>query len=564
MNFRRNHTQQAGGEEEHPRLLLLSSSKQKPKSRPSKRTKPTTLFLGVSFAILIFVYARTAAFISSYAHRKTDLTTLEVLRGKQRNKAPDVSLDTFDDLAVDLLDASAVYRNASSDRSGTADMWKLLALPNINSSSPVISIDSPTFSQVFYRANTIACGLHLNLNSSSSDKALSERVIFPMFDDGVGAGPVIDCTPSMVINGTCNPKEMLLELEIIKSLTAGKAFHFFLPKQTPGLRDALILNRPRMSSSTDIYFIDANHFVAASNGMMKLYLYEYTFTDVRKDVRLLDVIDTPSTNDLIDFDETRNLIATSQFHSGKQQLTKVNMSTKTLSSYKEIDAFSADKNKFCHAIAFYPSNTVPVIAASNMHRFEPFKFYFYDYEKESIVAEYLTESNHESRGHWVKGIVFVDTSHFLASTTALGLSAIRAKEHICKKANVPNSTKGARSQIILFKMNFAVEDIVAGKSNPVDSSAFTILGTLDWLGAADGVSYQNGIGVTADQANDRILYFHVDIDAEEPLGLISEERGYLMPHGVHFSKFQKHMAVTNYGDNSVIIQPTPHLRQGTK
>ena len=50
--------------------------------------------------------------------------------------------------------------------------------------------------------------------------------------------------------------------------------------------------------------------------------------------------------------------------------------------------------------------------------------------------------------------------------------------------------------------------------------AFPILGKLDWLGGADGVSYQNRIGVTADQANDRILYFHVDIDAEKPLCLI--------------------------------------------
>ena len=50
--------------------------------------------------------------------------------------------------------------------------------------------------------------------------------------------------------------------------------------------------------------------------------------------------------------------------------------------------------------------------------------------------------------------------------------------------------------------------------------AFQILGKLDWLGGVSGVSYQNRIGVTADQANDRILYFHVDIDAEKPLCLI--------------------------------------------
>ena len=558
MVSRRNNTQ---GEEEHPRLLQSFSSK--PRTRllsKRKRTKQTTYFLQVFVAILIFIYAAssTASIILNHARQNTDLPTLEVFRGTE-NKATDASLETFDDLDVDLLDESSSA--VSFDRSGTeADMWKLLALPNISSSSsPVISIDSQTtFSQVFYRANTIACGLHLNLNSSSLDKALTERVIFPMFDDGIAAGPVIDCTPSMVINGTCNPKEMLLELEIIKSLTAGKAFQFFLPKQTPGLSsDSLSLNRPRMSSSTDIYFIDANHFVAASFGMMRVYLYEYTFTEVRKEVRLLDAIDTPSNNDLIDFDETRNMIAISQFHSGKQQLIKVNMSTKSLSSYKEVDAFSADKEKWCHAIAFYPSKTVPVIAASNMHIRQPYKLSFYDYEKESIVAEYLTESNEESRGHRVKGIAFVDASHFLASTTALGLSDVKAK-NICKKAKMPNP-KDARSQIILFKMNFSVEDIVAGKSKPVDSSAFTILGTLDWLGGADAVSYQNGTGVLTDQVNDRIVYFHVDIDAEKPLGLISEERGYLMPHGVHFSNFQKHMAVTNYGDNSIIIQPTPHM-----
>jgi hypothetical protein len=73
----------------------------------------------------------------------------------------------------------------------------------------------------------------------------------------------------------------------------------------------------------------------------------------------------------------------------------------------------------------------------------------------------------------------------------------------------------------------------------------------------DGITYHNGVAMVADQHNDKVIVLHVDIYAEKPLSLVSEQRGYIMPHGVAISKVHDHMAVTMYGDNSVIIQPIP-------
>jgi hypothetical protein len=204
---------------------------------------------------------------------------------------------------------------AMQDKLLSSDL-KLLSIPR--SLTPVIyGQDGAYYQQVLYRANTASCGRDIHVHNSHAISQETPR-LFPMYKNGNSAGPVIDCTSSMVLNGTCNPVEKLFELEAVKSLVGGEAYKFFLPHQPFDTHNSVIIGRPRMSSSTGVVFIDDKHLIAASFGMQKIYLYEYSLTNTHKYARLLDSVDTTDTPELIDFDKTRNLISASLLRSGKQ------------------------------------------------------------------------------------------------------------------------------------------------------------------------------------------------------------------------------------------------------
>ena len=108
----------------------------------------------------------------------------------------------------------------------------------------------------------------------------------------------------------------------------------------------------------------------------------------------------------------------------------------------------------------------------------------------------------------------------------------------------------------MIKMNFSLDDIAKGKRGPAYDSEFAVIDSylLDFS-SVDGLAYDNGIAIVADQYNDCVLIFDVNVNAKKPLTLRGRKYGYLMPHGVFLSKDLDLMAVTNYGDNSVIVQP---------
>ena len=108
-------------------------------------------------------------------------------------------------------------------------------------------------------------------------------------------------------------------------------------------------------------------------------------------------------------------------------------------------------------------------------------------------------------------------------------------------------------------LDFSVDDIASGKAEPVSSASFSIIGVLHvGVGSFDGLDYRDGLAMVADQLNDKTLFFKVDPAADEPLKLTGQRHGYIMPHGVAFSRHRRdHMAVTSYGMNSVIVQPVP-------
>jgi hypothetical protein len=113
-----------------------------------------------------------------------------------------------------------------------------------------------------------------------------------------------------------------------------------------------------------------------------------------------------------------------------------------------------------------------------------------------------------------------------------------------------------RSSLVLIKMNFSLDGIANGKRGPADDSEFTVLDSyIIHPSNVDGLAYDDGIAILADQPNDCLLVFNVNMNTTKPLSLWGRKYGYLMPHGVYLSKDLDLMAVTNYGDNSVIVQP---------
>ncbi|KAL7448758.1 hypothetical protein ACHAWC_000901 [Mediolabrus comicus] len=71
------------------------------------------------------------------------------------------------------------------------------------------------------------------------------------------------------------------------------------------------------------------------------------------------------------------------------------------------------------------------------------------------------------------------------------------------------------------------------------------------------------MAMVADQLNDKVVFLEVNPTARnrnETLKLVTQHRGYILPHGVAFSKFRDHFAVTTYGDSSVIVSHKDSIR----
>lgn len=426
------------------------------------------------------------------------------------------------------------------------------------SKSPIISAgEGSSFPQVFYRGNINACEITSSnpffLHPTSSDQ---DMAVIPMFPDGYAAGPKIDCTPTMVIHGECDPEQKLWELEVFQAFRQNKAFQVFLPHQSSDGHNAIVVTRPRRSSSTGVAFLDERHFVVASYGMRKLYLYEYTFTDTQQHARLIYSVDTTGNPDLLDVDHSKQMISISQLFRGSQALFKYDLEEKIIVPYKEVYAFGKDSNQWCHEATIYPSSATSVVVAASSNHWYPhsLSITFFDYEANQKLAEFFMSSHDKTKGFKAQAIRFINDKYFIINMTQLKVRAFNG-EKCCSQIDPPQHTSESHGRIALFKLNFSVEDIVSGKEAPASSSAFEIIDMYDvGVSALDGLSHHNHKLMSADQLNDRVLVFHIDIDSANPITFVGEQRGYLMPHGVALSKFSNLFAVASYGDNSVILQ----------
>ncbi|KAL7523030.1 hypothetical protein ACHAWF_000334 [Thalassiosira exigua] len=125
----------------------------------------------------------------------------------------------------------------------------------------------------------------------------------------------------------------------------------------------------------------------------------------------------------------------------------------------------------------------------------------------------------------------------------------------------PDSEKSSVSGLVLLRLNFEVDDIVAGRSPVASAKDFTVVQFLD-LGFAslDGVGYKDGLAFVVDQVNDKL--YRVEVSGLR-MRLLNDLDGYSMPHGVAQSKYSNHFALTCYGDNSVFIHDGLNSLNGT-
>jgi hypothetical protein len=418
-----------------------------------------------------------------------------------------------------------------------------------SSSGPVVSGSSNHYWQrVYYRGNT-------QQNNCSSDipHAIS------MYENGCAAGPVIDCLPDKLAE--CNRTEKMMQTDAMMALASGQAFQFFLPEGDHEANVAVVLDRSRMSSATAVVFLkESNYMVVASFGRRSIYLYQYDFRT--KEAVLLQSCQTEATIDLLDYDAATDQIVLSNFLSAIPKIYKVDVVARRFSLVKEMNVFP-DLKQWNHEACFHPSMASQVVVASSnkLALPETLMIRFYDYQHDRVLADFYMNSTVETAGYSAKAMRVIDDRHVLVAMSSYRVLAFKPG---CLPVHEVKREK-ALGRIVLVRLDFELADIVRGHMSPleqrlVSDGHFTVIDSVD-LGVSilDGMTYspKRNMILVADQLNDCIQVIRFDRTAGAMSGrlqLVGKRTGYIMPHGVSFSEDQNQIAVTCYGDNSVIVE----------
>ena len=144
---------------------------------------------------------------------------------------------------------------------------------------------------------------------------------------------------------------------------------------------------------------------------------------------------------------------------------------------------------------------------------------FYDYEHQATLADLHMASNQATRGVKPKGFRFIDKHHMIASFASYSILP-----DTCSQNATQLEGKNVKSSVVLIKMNFSLDDIAKGKRGPADDSEFAVLDSyLFDFSSIDGLAYDNGIAIVADQYNDCVLIFDVNVNAKKLLTLRGEK-----------------------------------------
>lgn len=420
-----------------------------------------------------------------------------------------------------------------------------------SSSAFVSGLTADFWRRVYFRGN------HTHCASSAS----SNTRVIPMFQNGYAAGPLIDCRADNLTR--CRPEENLLKTHAMQSLASGRSIQFFLPQQDPDIhRNAIVIDRARMSSATGVVFLNrTNYMVVASFATKNVYLYKYDMA--RRQTYLLSSHRTAAEIDLVDYDAASSRIVVSHLFTGRQEVFHVDVAKKHFTLVKSTNAFG-DLHQWCHEACFYPTLASQVLVASTT-KFQEKKslmIRLFDYQREQVLAEFLMSSTNATDGFVSKGIRMIDGKHMLTSLSSLTVEQFKPG---CNPV-APILEPSAQGRLVLMRLNFDVKEILERTSMaPVKQSAasdnlFTVVDCFELgVSAVDGLAYDadRKLALVADQLNDCVLVFRVNVAENKPLQLITRLDGYIMPHGVALSSRHGLMAVTSYGDNSVFIQEVP-------
>lgn len=273
--------------------------------------------------------------------------------------------------------------------------------------------------------------------------------------------------------------------------------------------------RSRLATATSISFLDSNTFVAASLVGMKLYLYQFNFTD--KSYKLIDSLDTTYNGklcltDLADY--YNNLIVCSNFELGTQTIYKCE--NNKLSHYLDIKPFHLPQ--FCHGVKFYKSLPNTICATGN-------KLYCIDFIN-YVNQELLYRINLDIRPQDI---------------------AIISENRIAILGSMGNVTdKVTNNPIISVKLMYYDIDI-----HSTNDKSHKLLDTciLDNYRGDSIIYFENKLYFT-DQNNDNVVIVKVENDK---LTFDNNISLFDFPHGLSIEPINRLLGVTNYGDNSIII-----------
>lgn len=276
--------------------------------------------------------------------------------------------------------------------------------------------------------------------------------------------------------------------------------------------------RSRLAGCTSVKLINHEYLLACSFVGKRMYLVHYDMDGNRH--RVTSCINTQYRNqdvstDLVDFDG-HNLILTS--NAEQSSLTMYRLNGDQLEFVKDVPIADPRAN-FCHGVKFVPPDGKVVCATCTL---DGRCTYFISAESNAILYQF-------SDGEWKpKDICFISPRRMLV---------VYAKGSATREASHSEQSKISYLSLDLENKTHAVlDEIVLEKAH---------LDCCQRLGDKVYVS---------DQLGNRVIVCRV---TGEKLVLEPEITGFDFPHGVDVLPGTNLMAVTNYGNNTIVLDEIP-------
>ena len=287
-----------------------------------------------------------------------------------------------------------------------------------------------------------------------------------------------------------------------------------------GTGTMFIGSRSRQASATSVVLLDARRLLACSLVGKRMYLIEFNVALGAHKVlssATTQFAGRPMMTDLMDFDG-REFIVTSDC--GKCAVSLYRLAGDQLSFVKDI-AIAPQDSAYCHGARFVPPGDFICATFST-----GYQVYFVSKATGEIVYQFAD-------GEWLpKDAAFITVTKMIvlfASATA-----------------TPGARSSYDSKVSLISLD------LAEKRHHIISEIETQECHVDSCCYADGRGYVNN------QMRDSLLEFRIENDQ---LVLDSEHFGYDFPHGVDVLPSANLLAVTNYGSNSIFLEPIPPARR---